>query len=310
MKYIQELGTAQIAQHVEQTHSLWGRGTTVEQRGRLLKERLEYAGNDLFLSGMVDAKGYLVCSMKRYRFELAVRKQIQGCVGLGAIFTDAGFRKQGFASQLIAKVLEDSRERLGCGFALLYSDIGNAYYENFGFQATPSLAWKLPLASLGDAAALELRVATEVDRASLLRWYREYTSRFTVKPVRTDRMWNFFRKLNGIERDYVLSRNGAELGFLTVSLDAKQSCLCVEEWLAPPEHEAAVWAAVRTLAQKAGCKEVRGWHQLNMKMLVPAMLVARVDALPMIAALAGEVSLAPLLKEELADTYFTNADHF
>lgn len=78
---------------------------------------------------LVDERGLLYSSLIKYLFTEEV-------CGIGPIATPLAFRKQGHASELIEKSLE-LFEREGIKRIFLFSEIGAAFYEKFGFLQLP-----------------------------------------------------------------------------------------------------------------------------------------------------------------------------
>lgn len=78
---------------------------------------------------LVDDRGVLYSSLIKYSF-------LDGSCGIGSIATPLAFRKAGHASELIKKSL-DLFEKEGIKKTFLFSDIGAAFYEKFGFLQLP-----------------------------------------------------------------------------------------------------------------------------------------------------------------------------
>jgi hypothetical protein len=78
----------------------------------------------------------LLASAKRYDFRAQVGGTSVAVLGIGAVFTPLGQRGRGHARQLIDRMLEGAVDR-GCQYALLFSEIGSAYYEPMGFRVMP-----------------------------------------------------------------------------------------------------------------------------------------------------------------------------
>lgn len=255
--YTRSLTAEHVRQHIGQSHALWGGGQTENARYTALMARLAGAGNDLLkMSGLTDGQGRLLASLKRYYFDLSIKGARVKTIGLGAIFTDSDLRGCGFATCLIKWVLEDAREKDGCGAALLFSDIGTAYYERFGFKALPSFSWKSRVSDLPEGTGLALREVGK-DGAALIRWHADAAKGFDLYALRTERAYALFSEINGAGKSYLLSENGQDVGYVTMATG--NALFWVDEWYAPEISPDKVWGAIKSMAQASGSSEAAGW---------------------------------------------------
>ncbi len=84
----------------------------------------------------------LVASCKRYERALHCGTQRLKAYGIGAVFTPVEHRGRGYASVLLAQVLDRARAD-GYDAAYLFSDIRPQFYEALGFRSLPSRAFSL-----------------------------------------------------------------------------------------------------------------------------------------------------------------------
>ncbi|KAJ3340331.1 hypothetical protein HDU93_007172 [Gonapodya sp. JEL0774] len=68
--------------------------------------------------------------------------------GIATVFTPEKNRKNGYASVMMKKVMEDCKERLALTASSLYSDIGPKFYETFGWRTYPSRQLRLTVQSI------------------------------------------------------------------------------------------------------------------------------------------------------------------
>jgi hypothetical protein len=87
----------------------------------------------------------LLASAKRYDFHAVVGSNHVPILGIGAVFTPEALRGRGHAHALIESMVEDAVAR-GCAYALLFSEIGTAYYERAGFRVLPRTLVSLDVA--------------------------------------------------------------------------------------------------------------------------------------------------------------------
>ena len=87
----------------------------------------------------------LLASAKRYDFTADIGGERCEVLGIGAVFTPAAQRGRGYAPRLIDAMLDDAAER-GCRAALLFSEIGSAFYQRLGFEVIrrDELAFECP----------------------------------------------------------------------------------------------------------------------------------------------------------------------
>jgi predicted N-acetyltransferase YhbS len=129
------LGGALLEQVLDDTYPLWGDGLTRRAYGQwnLAQMKTAWGREHLHRVGLVDGDDVLV-SAKRYLFDGLVEGRQEKVLGIGAVFTPERRRGQQLAPRLIDDMLADGQAR-GCTLAVLFSEIGAAYYERLGFTA-------------------------------------------------------------------------------------------------------------------------------------------------------------------------------
>ena len=122
---------------LDQTYPQWGEGLTRHAYGAWNRAQMNTPWGRAHLERvtLVD-EGRILSSAKRYQFEAVIGGVAGRVLGLGAVFTPPDVRGQGHAGRLIREMLGDA-ERNGASCALLFSEIGAAYYERLGFIAVP-----------------------------------------------------------------------------------------------------------------------------------------------------------------------------
>jgi predicted N-acetyltransferase YhbS len=78
----------------------------------------------------------VLASAKTYLFDATLDGRPIRIVGLGAVFTQPAHRGRGHAQVLVARLLERAAGH-GANLALLFSEIGSAYYARLGFSVVP-----------------------------------------------------------------------------------------------------------------------------------------------------------------------------
>lgn len=124
-------------QILDLTYPLWGEGLTRQAYGAWNRGQMgtPWGRTHLERVALVDA-GQLLSSAKRYQFDALVSGESERVVGVGAVFTPPGSRGQGHARVLIEEMLSQAAAA-GAGWALLFSEIGDAYYKGMGFVPLP-----------------------------------------------------------------------------------------------------------------------------------------------------------------------------
>lgn len=88
----------------------------------------------------------LLASAKRYDFTADIGGERCQVLGIGAVFTPPEQRGRGHAPRLIDAMIDDAA-RCGCRAAVLFSEIGAAYYQRLGFEVVrrEALAFECPV---------------------------------------------------------------------------------------------------------------------------------------------------------------------
>ncbi len=134
---IEELDAAALEQVLDDTWPIWGEGLSRKAYGQwnLAQTLTPWGREHLQRVGLVEG-GVVVASAKRYLFDAVLDGQPVRVLGIGAVFTSEARRGRGLAARLIEQMMAEARDA-GCGLALLFSEIGSAYYERLGFTVVP-----------------------------------------------------------------------------------------------------------------------------------------------------------------------------
>lgn len=109
---------------------VWSEGTEPEYL-TVCRTSTKYAKGTWYV--LEADNGELVCSLIVYRFSADQ-------FGIGSIATPKNLRRQGYATQLLADVLNELAHEASGVKVFLYSDIDPKFYEGFGFVQLPSIA--------------------------------------------------------------------------------------------------------------------------------------------------------------------------
>jgi GNAT superfamily N-acetyltransferase len=269
------------------THTLWGGSRTLDAYNQFTRGLLATQwGRERFrfIVG-VDAVGEAVCACKRYTFDIWRGPNAATAVGFGAVFTRPEARGRGHAAAMLRGLMDQARSE-GVAVALLYSDIGAAYYEKLGFQVLGGFEAAAP----GLSGASDFRAFTPQDASLLPRWWQSMTTHpefAAFRYGRDERYWHYLGARVGTTTWIYAPGDGAEMGYLAGRMS--QGVLSVQEagWDASVD-ETTFWKAVRAHATAIGgpLASVTGW--LPMQAEHAGFVLAPVtDGIPMLAALDG-----------------------
>jgi GNAT superfamily N-acetyltransferase len=127
----------QIETILDGTYPIWGEGLSRPAYSAWNQAQMRTAWGRQHLRRMALIGGEtLLASAKRYDFNAWIGFDLTPVMGLGAVFTPEPLRRHGHGRTLMNLLLQDAETR-GCRYALLFSEIGPAYYESFGFLVLP-----------------------------------------------------------------------------------------------------------------------------------------------------------------------------
>jgi len=120
------------------THPIWHEGLSrrAYSQWNTAQMRLPWAHAHLNRFALVDDDGEVLASLKRYRYDVRIDGREGTMCGIGAVFTPPDRRGNGYASELIERVLATERHD-GALIAALFSEIGTDFYARLGFSAVP-----------------------------------------------------------------------------------------------------------------------------------------------------------------------------
>jgi GNAT superfamily N-acetyltransferase len=130
-------GTRLTERILDGTHSIWSEGLNRSDYSRWQRAQLHTAWGRRHLRRLALLDGDdLLTSAKQYDLTAMVGGDQVPVLGIGAVFTPPAHRGRGHARRLIEAMTTDATER-GCRAALLFSEIGPAYYASMGFEVVP-----------------------------------------------------------------------------------------------------------------------------------------------------------------------------
>ncbi|HXE81476.1 MAG TPA: GNAT family N-acetyltransferase, partial [Vicinamibacterales bacterium] len=150
---------------LDQTYPVWNEGLTRARYGHynLAQMRTRWGARHLSRLALVDGD-QLLASAKRYDLDAVLDGRPVRVVGIGAVFTPPELRRRGYGIAIVNAILDRVRED-GCELALLFSEIGPAYYERLGFTRVPLQSCVLRVKQGDGAPAVPVRSGEESDLA-------------------------------------------------------------------------------------------------------------------------------------------------
>jgi GNAT superfamily N-acetyltransferase len=156
----------------------WGDGLSRPAYGRYNAAQLQtpWGRSHLARVALVEG-GRLLASAKRYHFRVRLDGRELAAVGIGAVFTPPSERGRGHAPRLIELLCDQARAD-GCALAMLFSEIGSAYYERLGFRVVLHSTSDITVKTKDGAPAVLVRAGEERDAASVAETHARRVERY------------------------------------------------------------------------------------------------------------------------------------
>ena len=133
----------------------------------------------------------MLATFKRYERTLHHGAHRLRAVGIGAVFTPEPFRGRGYASAMLAMLLDRSRAD-GFDLAYLFSDIRPQFYADLGFRALPSRAYSARTDQLSKTR-VEVERLEDGDWTAVRRCFDLCDRQRTWGFARTPLVWDWIR---------------------------------------------------------------------------------------------------------------------
>jgi len=157
--------TGSVLEHVlSDTFPLWGDGLSRDSYGKswAAQIRTPWGKHHLDRVALVDGP-HVLSSAKRYDLSLRIDGRIRRVLGIGALFTATAHRGRGCARELVTRML-DTAVTEGQEFAMLFSEIAPAFYEQLDFVPVPLIESTLEVdQKRGGAPAMLVRSGDDKD---------------------------------------------------------------------------------------------------------------------------------------------------
>ena len=187
-----ELSPAAYAREVlPQTAALWAGGRDFQTYAAHTKAVAgsSYGKKYFRTLALTDETGAVLASCKRYERTLHFGERSLKAAGIGAVFTAPARRGGGYATAMLAMVLDAARAD-GFDVAYLFSDIHPAFYAQLGFVELGSRSISLRADSLS-AARTPVSPIGDADRAAVRRCFERTEALRPWGFVRTPVVWDW-----------------------------------------------------------------------------------------------------------------------
>jgi predicted N-acetyltransferase YhbS len=192
-----------LDQILDESWPQWGDGLTRQAYGQwnAAQLRTPWGRSHLTRVALVD-DGRLLASAKRYRFAVRLDGRQVAAIGIGAVFTPPGERGRGHAPRLIEELCQQARAD-GCELAMLFSEIGSAYYERLGFRVVPHATTDIVVKLKDGAPAVMVRAGEERDAGNVAQAHAKRVESYRFGLVPDADLVNYFvakkRMLAGLD---------------------------------------------------------------------------------------------------------------
>ena len=169
---------------LDSTYPVWNEGLSRRafSQWNAAQMRTPWGRQRLTRFALLDDRGQLLASLKRYRYDIRIDGRESWMCGIGAVLTPPEHRGRGHAAALIEQVLEKER-RDGAAAAGLFSEIGEAYYSRLGFVRVPIDEVTVNIRRTDGAPAMLIRAGTERDYNAICAMHatRSAAARFALR---------------------------------------------------------------------------------------------------------------------------------
>jgi GNAT superfamily N-acetyltransferase len=157
-----------LEQVLDDTHPLWSDGLSREHYAKSWAAQLKTPWGQQHLDRVALVDGpHVLSSAKRYDLSLRLDGRIRRVLGIGAVFTAPAHRGRGCARELLTRML-DTAVTEGQEFAMLFSEIAPAFYEQLDFVPVPLVETTLEVdQKRGGAPAILVRSGDDKDLPSI-----------------------------------------------------------------------------------------------------------------------------------------------
>ncbi len=158
---------AQVERILDDTHPQWGLGLTRRAFGQWNAGQIltPWWSNNARRVALTE-DGQARASAKWYDLTMCFGTRSLRVLGIGAVFTPPELRGRGFGGRIVQEICATA-EKTGYDAALLFSEIGPAFYERLGFSVVPIEASRISATRGRGAPGTLVRTGDDRDIASI-----------------------------------------------------------------------------------------------------------------------------------------------
>ena len=206
----------------------------------------------------------MLATFKRYERTLQLNGNRLRAVGIGAVYTPEQHRGRGYASAMLAMLLDRSR---GDGFdlAYLFSDIRPQFYTDIGFRALPSRSYSARTDRLSKVR-VEVERLEENDWTAVRRCFDLCARRRVWGFARTPLVWDWIRTRarHGSEHPAgtptnLVVRRGRGIAAYVLGVRAPRRDAFVLDEIAYADDDAAAFVQPLLRSAAGDLRRVTGW---------------------------------------------------
>jgi hypothetical protein len=293
---LRDLTAREREEYFRGVQPIWGGGLNPDRfvafQRRLADSR--EAGQRYRLFGLFDGDR-LLSAMKAYDLRGSYAGEPLRMFGIGAVYTPPALRRRGHARRMLELALAEHRSR-GYDAAVLFSDIGGAYYERLGFRALESEECTAEAADLPRGGAAHPAGPDDEDLVARV-FARTRAGAGELSLARDGWVLSFqLRRLRELARArgmvepewgiHIEKAGGEAAAMLRLSREAVD--VLEAGWTDDGLRE-PLFAALREFLLRSGRPRLRLWPAHQLRGLFPPR--PRPSAIAMVAALRPEVQL-------------------
>lgn len=273
---------------LRETHKIWSAGLSfahyVEYNAR---QRVSAWGRrHLSLICLYQDKDQseILSSLKLYRLNMKCRGRDYLVFGIGAMYTPQSRREKGYGQTLLRAVIDKARNEKVAGL-LLFSDIGEEFYEQVGFQLIGGASFSLDLPRFAAENRVVCRKIKPLEEVDIAFIERHYTRWLASRPYAVERSENYWRYK--IAKEKYLQENSRlswpELTLLELEngyaiLEKAGATLRILELVySPPGTTEQAWAEIFSYCSAERIRRIKGWEGVLLD-LAPAYRLDKLAA--------------------------------
>jgi predicted N-acetyltransferase YhbS len=294
---VRELSGAERDVYFRGVQPIWGGGLS-EERFIAFQRRLadaREAGERHRLIGLFEG-GRMLAAMKAYDLSGSCASKTLNILGIGAVFTPPSLRRRGHARRMLELAIAEHAAR-GSDAAILFSDIGTAYYERLGFRPLRSEECTADVSDLPRTGTQGGEPADEAGLSRILARSRGNNGDLTlardgwVLRFQLRRLRELARARGVAEPEWgVAVREGDGEGAAMVRMARDAIDVLDAGWTSEGARDALL-ARLREVLLRSGRQRLRLWPSHQLRGLFQAH--PRGSALAMVAPLRPDVVVSP-----------------